>query len=236
MKYSLTTLLAFILVFSAWAQKQLVVDEHAEIRPLTGSFTSISVSDGIDVYLSQSDDEAMAVSASEKKYADNIKTIIEGATLKIWYDGSNGWRGKNLKVYISFKEIDRLSASGASDIIIAGTVKSPRLTLTLSGASSFRGNVETGDLVMDMSGASDVIISGNATMLDIENSGASDLKGSDLVVNVCNAKSSGASDVHITVTKELNVNASGASDVFYRGDAIVKTVHTSGASKVARQD
>ena len=88
---------------------------------------------------------------------------------------------------------------------------------------------------MDLSGSSDAAISGSANVLNIESSGASDIKGFGLVTEVCNAKVSGASDINITVNKELNVNASGASDVYYKGTAEVKDKHTSGASSVVKK-
>ena len=92
------------------------------------------------------------------------------------------------------------------------------------------------DLQVESSGASDVKISGYATNASIQCSGASDLKGYDLVVDNCNVKASGASDINITVNKELNVNASGASDVYYKGTAVIKDLHSSGASTVAKKN
>ncbi|MCP9749505.1 head GIN domain-containing protein [Ferruginibacter sp. HRS2-29] len=240
MKKHFSLLFIFVITaFSSFAQDQLVVDPNAKMRVLAGSFDKIKVSDGIDIYLSQSETESLAVSASEEKYADKIKTVIIGSTLTISYDNSDrGWRGNNkkLKVYIAFKNIDELHASGASDVIVAGTLQASKLEIRLSGASDFKGNVKADELVIDLSGASDVKISGTASLLNLENSGASDFKGYDLAVDICNTKSSGASDVNITVNKELTVNASGASDVYYKGDAIVKTLHSSGASTIAKRD
>ena len=238
MKKQLVILLfSMALVFSAAAQDQIVVDANATMRQLTGSFSKIKVSNGIDIFLSQSDNESLAVSASEEKYIDNIVTVVEGNTLSVFYNGNKSWRGnRKMKVYISFKAIDELEASGASAIVVAGTIVAPKLHLKLSGASDFAGSVKTDDLEMDLSGASGVKINGVATNVNIENSGASDVKGYGLSTDVCTTKSSGASDVNITVNKELNVNASGASDVYYKGNAVVKNYHSSGASTVAKKE
>src|SRR5436190_9067226 len=87
------------------AQKTFVNDANAEVRPVTGSFNRINVSGGIDLYPSQYDTEAIAVSAASDDYKKNIKTVIENQTLKIYYDGSKSWNtgNKKLKVYVSFK-------------------------------------------------------------------------------------------------------------------------------------
>jgi len=220
------------------AQKQFVVDENAELRTLNGSFTSIMVWGGIDVYLSQSDKEEIAISASEERYKEGIKTVVEGNTLKVYYDGDKHWNGRNkqLKAYISFKDLEKLEASGASDIIVAGEIKVPSLLMKLSGASDFKGSITVTTLKLDLSGASDVTLSGMASVVNIESSGASDVKAYELITDVCTAKASGASDVNITVNKELNAHASGASDIFYKGSAVLKDFESSGASTIRRKN
>lgn len=220
------------------AQKQFVVDENAELRTLNGSFNSILVSGGIDIYLSQSDEEGVAISASESRFKEGIKTVVDNNTLKIYYEGEKNWSGKNkhLKVYISFKNLDKIDASGASDIIVAGEITVPSLLMKLSGASDFKGKVIVSTLTLDLSGASDVSISGSASVVNIESSGASDVKAYDLTTDVCKANASGASDVNITVSKEMYAHASGASDIYYKGTAELKDFQSSGASSIKRRN
>lgn len=223
-------------IITLFAQKQFVVDANAEMRTIDKSFSEIKVSDGIDIYLSQSDKEAIAVSASEEKYIANIKTIVEGNTLHIYYNGDKWWgKNKKMTVYVSFMNLEKLHASGASDINVAGTIKTASLKIVLSGASDFKGEVSVTSLDMDLSGASDVTISGTATNLNIESSGASDVKGYDLKTDICTAKASGASDISVTVNKELNAHASGASSISYQGTGIIKDVHSNGASSVGKK-
>ncbi|MEO6537449.1 MAG: head GIN domain-containing protein [Ferruginibacter sp.] len=232
-------LLIFVaaLVVSAKAQKQLVVDANAEMRSLNGSFNKIKVSSAIDLYLSQAASESIAVSASEDKFKEGIKTVIENGVLKIYYEGDRNWGYKNrkMKVYVSFKNISELHASGASDIVVAGTIDVNDLEMHLSGASDFKGDIKAITLRLNLSGASDVTISGSVKQLKIESSGASDVKGFDLTTDFCSASVSGASDVHITVNKELTAHASGASSVSYKGEGVIKDMHSSGASSINKK-
>jgi Putative auto-transporter adhesin, head GIN domain len=69
----------------------------------------------------------------------------------------------------------------------------------------------------------------------VEASGASDFKGYDLAIDNCKVSASGASDINITVNKELNVSASGASDVFYKGTCVIKEMRSSGASSIGKR-
>ncbi len=219
------------------AQNQLVVDPNAVVREVKGSYHSIIISGGIDIFLSQSDKEEIAVSASDERFIDGIKTVVENNILKIYYDGEKGFarKNKNLRAYISFKDLKLLDASGASDVSIMGTIQVPLLLMKLSGASNLKADIKTKELTMNLSGASDVKISGYATLLNIQCSGASDLKAFDLLTDICTIKASGASDVNITVNKEFSANASGASEIYYKGEPLIKDQQSSGSSTIAKK-
>jgi len=221
----------------AFAQQTMITDANAEQRTLSGSFNAIKISGGIDLYLSQYETESIAVSASEDQFRDRIKTVIENGTLRIYYDGDKFWNtgNKKLKAYVSFKNLENLTASGASDVVVTGTITVPTLRIDCNGASDFKGAVKVDKLTIELSGASDAKISGSASDVSIQSSGASDVKAYDLVAENCTAKASGASDINITVNKELNIHASGASDVFYKGNAVIRDLHSSGASTVAKK-
>lgn len=229
------TLLAALLLFTA-VQAQQVNDPNAEVRQAK-NFHGISVSSAFDVYLSQSSSEAVAVSASETKFRDRIKVEVKDGILYVKYDSEGlrwGSGDKKLKAYISFIYIDKLNVSGACDVFITGILKANELKINQSGASDLKGKIDAKKLSVDISGASDVTLTGTAAQLDVEASGASDFKGFDLVTEICNARASGASDVKITVNKELSAQASGASDVKYKGNGVITDIKTSGASSVSK--
>ena len=232
-------LLVMVAGLSVMAQEKVVVnDRNAQVRNVSG-FSEISVSGGIDLYLSPDDKETVVVSASESKYRDRIVTRVSGNKLEIFFDdkGMSNWgNGRmQLKAYVSFRTLNRLRASGASDVYVNGVIKASALRLELSGASDFQGAVMVDELDLHQSGSSDSKISGRAERLNVDVSGASDVKAYDLSVNYCNAEASGASDIQITVNKEISARASGASDVNFRGDGLMRDIKTSGASSVSRK-
>lgn len=235
MKFYSTILFLFIAAFAS-AQKQFIVDPDAVVREISGNFSSIKISSGIHIYLSKGNEEVLAVSASNDKYKEGIKTEIINGVLNIFYAGEKIRFGNNYKlnVYIAYKKLEQIQASGASNIYIAGVMELPLLNVQMSGASEFKGEIKIDELNIKLSGASNMKLYGIAKNINIESSGASDVKGYDLVTETCNIKSSGASDVNITVTKEIFANASGASNIYYKGPAELKVKQSSGASSIAR--
>ncbi len=239
MKSLIVWICALMLLGGASAQKRIIQDPHAQVRSVTG-FHAIEVSSAVDLYLSQGEEEALAVSASDASDLEHMETIVESGVLKIRIVHTGGIRfnigNKHFKAYVSFKSLDRLSASGSSDVYVDGAITGGALEIHLSGSSDFKGAVKVQDLTMHQSGSSDASITGEATNIHIELSGASDLKGYGLVVENCTARASGSSDIRLTVNKELNAQVSGSSDFYYKGTAVIKDLHSSGSSSVSRKD
>jgi hypothetical protein len=236
MKKIIAGLLMVFAVYFANAQKTIVNDANAEKRNIPG-FTGISVSGGIDIYITQGSEDGIAVSASETKYRDRIKTEVKDGLLKIWYDSEGmswGTGNKKLRGYISFKNINQLHASGSSDVYISGTLKATDLAIRLSGSSDLKGTVDIENLKAGMSGASDITINGKVGSLNIDASGSSDFKDFDLITQNCEAHVTGSSDIQITVEKELNATASGSSDIRIKGNGVIKRMNTSGSSSIKK--
>lgn len=231
---SVLILCSFITV----AQDQLIVDANATLRTLTGSFDRIKISHAIKVIITQADTESIAVSASDEKYTDDILTELNGSTLNIRSKGNN-WTGRGnrqLKVYVSFKNLEGIEISGASDVVAVGAIKQPSVKVDLSGASTFKADIEVKTLALDMSGASKLVLMGTADVLRADCSGASDLEAFGLNVNTASLDVSGASDIEINVSTDIKAEASGASSIRYKGTATISNVKTSGASSIKKKD
>jgi hypothetical protein len=235
MKHILSLMLAMVLISSPALAQQTINDPNAEIRAAKG-FHAIEVSNAFDVYLTQGNEEGVAVSTTDQRYKENIQVEVKGGVLVIRYTHKGKWVNQKLKAYISFKSLDRLTISGACDVYVLGTWKQDNVKIDLSGAANLKGKVDLGKVKVNLSGASDMNLTGAAGTLAVEASGASNFKGYELSSDFCNVNASGASDVKITVNKEFTAEASGASDIRYRGNAEVREIRSSGASSVRRKD
>ena len=235
MKKTFFSLILTLIGATAFSQKT-INDPNAEKRNVNG-YHAIHVSGGIDLYLSQGG-ESVAVSASETKYRNRIKTEVKDGVLRIWYEHNAGitmgWGNRKLKAYVSFANLDKLNGSGGSDIKVDGTIKVNTLSIHISGGSDFDGKVEADDLKVEASGGSDFDISGNVKTLAIDVSGGSDFKGYALATDICTLEASGGSDVRVTVNKELDARASGGSDVYYKGNGSTRNVKSSGSSTIKK--
>lgn len=225
--------------FTAIGQDKVIQDPNAEKRSVSG-FTSIRIEDGIDLYLTQDNTEAVAVSASKQEYIEKIKTVVENGVLRIYFDSSPlqvlSWRNRQMKAYVSVKTLKELRASGGSDVFIPSGLKADDFKMHISGGSDFRGSITAENVEIGASGGSDANVSGTVVNLKISASGGSDFNCYDLVAENAFISASGGSDAKISVTRELGVSVSGGSDVHYKGNATIKYKSTSGGSSLSKRN
>ncbi len=122
MKKIIIAFSVLLIAFSSTLRAQNVVhDANADVRNV-GSFNKIRVSNAITLYLSQGSTEAVAVSAGDKEHTAKIKTEVNNGVLRIYVENGawNGWNwsDKHMKAYVTFKDLQMLEASGASDVQI----------------------------------------------------------------------------------------------------------------------
>ena len=131
-------LLFTTVILSVVSSAQQINDPHAEVREAK-NYRGIAVSNAFDVYLSQGNEEAVAVSAVSAKERENITVVVKDGILHIGLNKGK-WNGSNkrLKAYISFKEIEMLDVSGACNVYMSGTLKANILSINQSGASDLK--------------------------------------------------------------------------------------------------
>lgn len=221
------------------AAQNVFNDANVEVRHVN-TFHAIHISNAFEVFLSQGNEEVVAVSASDKDLVSHIKTVVQNGELQIWLEDNQGWKhrfgNRRLRAYISVKDLDHLKGSGASVIKVQGTLSVPDLDVELSGATDLNGALNVANAFkVHLSGASDLKITGVARDANFELNGASNIKAYDFTAGTLTLEASGASDVHITVEKELSARLSGASSLSYKGAATATDVHTSGASSISHK-
>jgi len=239
MKKFLLSILTLI-SFTAFAQDVPAKDPMAQDRELSGSFSAIIVSDGIDVYLTQGQSESVAVTSSEDKYLVRFKTEVVGGTLKIYYDNKGinfAFNEKRkLKAWVSFKNIDKLHVSGGASVKVSGAIDADKLDMRFTSGSHFTGKINAKELTVDQNSGSGMNVSGRADKITVEGSSGSIFKGYDFAVDYCDAKASSGAGVHITINKELNAKANSGGGIKYKGTALIKDLNVSSGGIVKREN
>jgi Putative auto-transporter adhesin, head GIN domain len=211
------------------AQDATFNDENVEKRSVK-AFRSIKVGDGVDLYLSQGGEESVAVSASRDEYRNRLKTEVEDGVLKIYYDREslNDWTsgGKKLKAYVSFKTLDKLSASAGADVHVQGVIKEEALNIFLNSGASIRGKIEARKLVMEAESGAHATLSGSVATFNLNANSGAKVSAYDLAAGKADLRSTTGAKIEITVNEEIKVSASTGGNIHYKGDAKISDVNT----------
>jgi len=231
--------LACLLSLGAFAQdSKTIADPNATIRTLSGSFTAISVSSGVDLYITQGNEESLAVSASDEKYMARFKTEIENGTLKIYFDNKGiTWTShdnRKLKAYVSFKTLEKLHGSAGASVTVKGSMTADNLDIKFTSGAEFDGQVNAKQIVVDQNSGSEVNISGKAEKLNIEVSSGASFKGYDMTVDFCDAQASSGGDVKITINKELSAKANSGGGIRYKGAGLIRDININSGGMVKK--
>ncbi|MFC2053900.1 head GIN domain-containing protein [Chloroflexota bacterium] len=200
-------------------------------EPITG-FDKVDISDSFNVEIHQSEEYKVVIRV-DNNLVEYLQVEKQGSTLKIGLKpGISMVSNATLEAEITMPELAGLDLSGASDATISGFKSTNNLTVDLSGSSSLGGDIESGDASFDLSGSSDANLSGSGGNLTLDASGSSDVDLSEFPVADANLEVRGASTAIVNPSGVLNVEASGASDVYYLGNPSLGNIDASGASSV----
>src|SRR6478735_8957527 len=131
MKKLILSSVLFLFTGTVLLAQKTINDPNVEKRTI-GSFHGINVGTGIELLLSEGSTEEIAVSASDPEFRDRIVTKVDNGILKIYYDSKLGsinrrHETKNLKAYVSYKNLDVLHANTGAEVKIDGVLKSNSL-------------------------------------------------------------------------------------------------------------
>ena len=235
----LTTIILFSIVFTACENVEKVIpnDNVTTQQHSYSDYDHIETEGAFTVYVEFSDtEESIEVEAN-----DNLHQYIEvkksGSALSIGFrDNINISGSATLKAYVTTRNVKGYSASGASRFFVEDELSAEDVSIFLSGASQFTGEMFTTNLNIELSGASLVQLTGEAESTNITASGASNIGSYGFSTDYLNVNFSGASMLTLTVNDKLDVTASGASIITYKGSGVINSQNLSGESKIFKVD
>lgn len=198
-----------------------------------GNFHGIDADSGFDVFLYQ-DGKNEVILEADSSLIEHIETKVKNGVLQIRLNKSFAKINK-LSVHVHFDEINIIKASGGSDVVSKTILKQDKLEINASGGADVDVQVDANTIVAGVSGGADLDISGTSNKLNINASGGSDVKAYKLKSLNALVNASGGCDVEVFATQQLDIDASGASDVVFCGNPSVVNINKSGASDVKRR-
>lgn len=217
--YKIVTLLLLVLVTTSSCMFKGLSgngDVKTQTRAITQEFKAISVSHGIDVFITTNESISVEVEADDN-IIDLIKTEVENGELKIYFS-KQVWHSKARKVYVSVPVIEEISVSSGASIKLENSIITEKFVLKASSGSDIIANVGVTDLSCSASSGADVIISGIAKNFDVEASSGSTVNADELEAEYVDARASSGADISAFVLNSIIIKKSSGGDIKYKGN------------------
>lgn len=209
-----------------------VVAQQSETRNV-GSFSGVKTSEGVDVYLKPGEQEEVRVEVTGTD-PGNVITEIAGSYLKIHMkDGRH--RGA-AKVYVTYVNLDRLSASSAGSIFSEGPIQARSININASSAGSIEVTLDAGSATVSSSSAGDVELKGKVRDLEVDASSAGEVDAYDLEAESVKASASSGGAIKVSVSRSLVAHASSAGSIRYRGSPERSNTNSSSGGSVRKSN
>ncbi|MGF1637540.1 MAG: PspC domain-containing protein [Cyclobacteriaceae bacterium] len=195
------------------------------------NFYELEIGSHFDVKIRRGDAFEVIVNGRQSD-VKNVEVTKNGDRLNVHYKGDifellN--RDGKLRVYISVPELSKVHFSDNSKANIAG-FSSGLFEAELKDAAFLELDIKSENLKLNVQGKSKLVLSGTGNMLDAKVDDGAKLFAYDFKAEEASIETNQAASVRVFASQELKVLSRGASNVRYRGDAVVEIDKNDGSS------
>lgn len=202
-------------------------------REISENFTEVKGSAGLEVYLTQGEENKILVETDEN-LQQFITTNIKNGKLHITTSENIGW-SKAKKVYVTFVELSKIEASSGADVVGNSVIKSEYLSLKCSSGADMKIEVFSKEITAQTSSGAELTLSGKASTILAKASSGSELDAKELSVINCTAQASSGAEIKVNVKEKLEARASSGADINYYGSPTQVDSNKSSSGSVSRK-
>ena len=185
-------------------------------RNISSEFSSVKLSQGLDLYITQSNDISLSIEADEN-LLDLIMTEVENDVLRI-YTTENIRRAASKKIMLNISDISVIKATSGSDVYSTNTIEVDDLELSTTSGANMKIDVNTQTLNCHSTSGSDIRVSGTTDILIAEATSGSDIIAYNLKAKTSKVKATSGADISVNTSNELTARATSGGDVRYSGN------------------
>lgn len=199
------------------------------------SFKGVKALQGIDVYLKKGSKEAVRVEVSGVDLSD-VLTEVSGDYLKIQMRQGNYRNEHSVKVYVTYTELTKISASSAGAIFAENVIKADVLSISASSAGTVDIQVDAGSIDVSTSSAAEVELKGKATSITINAASAAEVDAYELVADNVDVSAVSAGSTKVNAVKSIKARAVSGGSIRYRGNPEQSNTTSSSGGSVKKSN
>lgn len=187
-------------------------------KRITGGepFTQIKASNGLDVYITQSENQSVVVEADEN-LQDIIITEVKDGVLYI-YTEKNIWKAASRKIDVSLKDISSITATSGSDVYTTSKLTTSSINVSATSGASLKLDLDATNIVASATSGADIDLQGISTSLNASATSGADINCYELKSKNVQASVTSGADIDVYVEENLVASATSGGDIDYKGN------------------
>jgi Putative auto-transporter adhesin, head GIN domain len=222
--------LSSLLVFNLLIISYLAQAQNIETRQLA-AFSKLDLQGAADVVLIQGGSESAKIEA-ENVPLDHIYTEVRNQTLFISLKKRKNYENLKLKIYLTFRQLNAISSSGAFNLTTESTIKASDFLVDFSGAGNVDLKINAKNLKLHSSGAGNMEVSGKADFQKIVLSGAGNVQAFDLMSQTSEVELNGVGNVELNVSNQFTAELNGMGSIRYKCNPTSKNISKNGLGSI----
>lgn len=186
-----------------------------ENRPINEEFKAVSISNGLNLVLEQSDKVQVSVQADDNLVKE-IKTQVQNGVLLISTKFGNFNQITSKKITVKMPNIEELEANSAATIDAATPLKGNQLTVESSSGATIDITANFEHIYLQANSASQQYIKGKALKVEAKSKSAGLIDASELLSNEVQAAASSGGSMQVYPILILNGEASSGGIIRYK--------------------
>lgn len=200
-------------------------------RTTNADFSKIKVSTGLDLEISQGNENKIVLEADENLH-DIIFTEVENGVLKI-YSEKSIWKAKSKKVFVTVKNLHELSATSGAFVTNENIFKSDTLRIIATSGAEIEFSVEATSIVTVATSGADLKIAGKAKTHNSSATSGASIRAKSLESETVVANVTSGADIDIFASETFNANATSGGDINYFGNPKKATKKTTSGGSIS---
>lgn len=197
------------------------------------------LADGIvDVHITKGDTELVRYEFNDGDFEN--ESTFENGELEIDFSSAHhgfsffGTSTSNVDVYVTVKELKRISMDGIGSIKTTNKLLVDKLNIRNEGTGSIKIEVDGNEIDARNDGVGSLTLLGSATKASLSNSGVGSVHAEAFIVQVLDADNDGVGSMKVFAEKEISMRNSGVGSIKHGGNAQVIKSNSDGVGSITK--
>lgn len=200
-----------------------------------GDYDKIGIAGNFDVELVKGTEGKITITA-DKNLMEHIITEVKDGSLKVKPKKKYNLRPtKQIKIVISFENIEALSLAGSGDIFSSHVISSDELKLSVAGSGDVVLKVDTDVLKSSVAGSGNIKLTGKADQLKCSVAGSGNINAYELKADVVKASTAGSGNIKVHAVNEIHASSAGSGNIYYSGNPEVEKAKSVGSGSIKKK-